>query len=326
MAPGGFGFERQEGCPCMVEGPCPGLTLPEATPPADRCNKVLFRDSMEDARSRRCGTPHPFGAFIRGPSIRTRSDGPRAEANFRESRATLSLEIGLYVASSRTSVMACRVDGLTIIAHARDVRGIRRVRSHFREAETPEPISKNPPGKGGSAYPAGGRETLGMAIESFPDLADFRKPHSCHGRSAPGQAASGRVALQPRRPFCSHSSPSPSTCTAPSAAICTGRCRTSWRSPTAPDGASPPSARSLPPQGQPRSTVSRHLAQLAERASSRVSGALVASMPTSSPAASCRRRAGCPTSAIEGVPPPGREEQAGKKTGYARARFAKSRE
>jgi Helix-turn-helix domain len=48
--------------------------------------------------------------------------------------------------------------------------------------------------------------------------------------------------------------------------------------------------------GQPRSTVSRHLTQnWPQRASSRVSGALVASMPTRLRAASCRRGEGCPT-------------------------------
>src|SRR4051794_31056161 len=33
-------FERQEGCPCMVEGTRPGLTLPEAAQAGDRCNKA----------------------------------------------------------------------------------------------------------------------------------------------------------------------------------------------------------------------------------------------------------------------------------------------
>jgi hypothetical protein len=33
------GFERQEGCPCMVEGTRPGL-LPEAAQDGNRCNKV----------------------------------------------------------------------------------------------------------------------------------------------------------------------------------------------------------------------------------------------------------------------------------------------
>ena len=50
--------------------------------------------------------------------------------------------------------------------------------------------------------------------------------------------------------------------------------------------------------GQPRSTVSRHLPNWPQRASSRVSGALVAFMPTRLRAASCQLRGGCPTRAI----------------------------
>jgi hypothetical protein len=58
-----------------------------------------------------------------------------------------------------------------------------------------------------------------------------------------------------------------------------------------------PSVRTLAAAtGQPRSTVSRHLAQAwFRRASSRASDALVASTATLSRAASCRLRAGCPT-------------------------------
>ena len=40
---GAIRFERQERCPCMVEGARPGLTLPEATEAGDRCNKVVRR-------------------------------------------------------------------------------------------------------------------------------------------------------------------------------------------------------------------------------------------------------------------------------------------
>ena len=32
MAPSGIRFERQEECPCMVEGPRPGFILPDAAP------------------------------------------------------------------------------------------------------------------------------------------------------------------------------------------------------------------------------------------------------------------------------------------------------
>jgi hypothetical protein len=60
-----------------------------------------------------------------------------------------------------------------------------------------------------------------------------------------------------------------------------------------------PSVRTLAAAtGQPRSTVSRHLAKNWPRpASSRASGALVASMPTRSRPAFSRRSAGCPTRA-----------------------------
>jgi hypothetical protein len=59
-----------------------------------------------------------------------------------------------------------------------------------------------------------------------------------------------------------------------------------------------PSVRTLAARtGLPRSTVSRHWRNWPRRASSRVSGALVASTATSSRPASYRPRAGCPTSA-----------------------------
>src|SRR3954453_664226 len=42
VAPSGISFERHEGCPCMVEGTRPGLTLPEAAQAGDRCNKAVL--------------------------------------------------------------------------------------------------------------------------------------------------------------------------------------------------------------------------------------------------------------------------------------------
>ena len=33
-------LERQSGCPCMVTRTCPGLTLPQGTPPTDPCNNA----------------------------------------------------------------------------------------------------------------------------------------------------------------------------------------------------------------------------------------------------------------------------------------------
>ena len=85
-----------------------------------------------------------------------------------------------------------------------------------------------------------------------------------------------------------------------------------------------PSVRTLAAAtGQPRSTVSRHLAQLAAEgviARQRRPGGVYAYTIA-------RRflpaRRGVSHSREKGVPPPGREEQTDKKTGYAQARFAK---
>jgi hypothetical protein len=43
MAASGIRLERQERCPCMVEGARPGLALSEATQAGDQCNKVSMR-------------------------------------------------------------------------------------------------------------------------------------------------------------------------------------------------------------------------------------------------------------------------------------------
>src|SRR4051794_36578572 len=61
-------------------------------------------------------------------------------------------------------------------ARSRGARNVPRAGPDLREAETPEPEIAKPASKGGSAIPAGGRETLGVAIERFPYLADFSKP------------------------------------------------------------------------------------------------------------------------------------------------------
>ena len=73
---------------------------------------------------------------------------------------------------------------------------------------------------------------------------------------------------------------------------------------------------------QPRSTVSRHLAQLAEEgivARQRKPGGCYSYVIASRFLPAMR---GVSHRRDRGVPPVGREEQAGKKTGYARARFA----
>jgi DNA-binding transcriptional MocR family regulator len=84
-----------------------------------------------------------------------------------------------------------------------------------------------------------------------------------------------------------------------------------------------PSVRTLAAAtGQPRSTVSRHLAQLAQEgviARQRRPGGVYSYTIAGRFLPAMR---GVSHQRKKGVPPPGREEQAGKKTGYARARFA----
>jgi DNA-binding transcriptional ArsR family regulator len=86
-----------------------------------------------------------------------------------------------------------------------------------------------------------------------------------------------------------------------------------------------PSVRTLAAAtGQPRSTVSRHLAQLAAAgvvARQRRPGGVYAYTIASRFLPVAR---GVSHQREKGVPPPGREEQQVKKTGYAQARFAKS--
>src|SRR3954447_263356 len=94
-------------------------------------------------------------------------------------------------------------------------------------------------------------------------------------------------------------------------ADCTGKC---W-----------PSVRTLAAAtGQPRSTVSRHLTQLAEAgviARQRRPGGVYAYVIEGRFLPAAR---GGSRQRNQGVPLARREEQAGKKTGYAQARFAKS--
>jgi DNA-binding transcriptional ArsR family regulator len=84
-----------------------------------------------------------------------------------------------------------------------------------------------------------------------------------------------------------------------------------------------PSVRTLAAAtGQPRSTVSRHLAQLAEAgviARQRRPGGVYGYVIE---ARFLPARRGVSHQREKGVPPAGREEKAGKKTGYAQARFA----
>src|SRR3954469_4632842 len=71
----------------------------------------------------------------------------------------------------------------------------------FREAHNPEPISKNPPGKGGSAYrPRPGRSFRGRTDLSLP-CRFSQAPILATGEVCPKQGVSGRVALQPGGPM-----------------------------------------------------------------------------------------------------------------------------
>ena len=196
------------------------------------------------------------GYVTRGSNIRlhagmSSADGPAPRAVASWSRAC------------RRSMFAVAISGDNP-ARSRCARNPLRARLHFREAATPEPEKQKPASKGGSAYPAEAGETRCLATTSFPDLADFRKPLCLpRAKCAQGQPLPGGLLLQPRRPLCCirprHPRPVPHR--PPASALDAAEPRR--RSPTAPASASPPSARSLRPQGQPRSTVSRHLAQLA---------------------------------------------------------------
>ena len=91
-------------------------------------------------------------------------------------------------------------------------------------------------------------------------------------------------------------------------------------SPTAPARCFPSVRTLAAATGQPRSTVSRHLAQLAEEgviARQRRPGGVYAYVIAGRFLPAAR---GVSHSRERGVPPAGTEEQAGKKTGYARAR------
>ena len=227
------------------------------------------------------------------------------------------------VPSLRASVTACRVDGLAIIGQARGARGIGRVRgSFYARPRHQNPRNAKPAESGGSAYPAKPGKLICLATTSFPEPR--------------------RIYASPFLPRanCARSKPLPGgCCCTPEAALLsfvpvtldlyrTVRRHLHWTlqnlvaSPTAPDAASPPSARSPRATGQPRSTVSRHLAQLAEEgviARQRRPGGVYAYVIA---ARFLPAQRGVSHRREKGVPPAGTEEQAGKKTGYARARFA----
>ena len=162
------------------------------------------------------------------------------------------------------------------------------------------------------AEPASGKS----AFNASPDL-----PRAKYVR---GEAASERVLLHPGGILCSHSSPSPSTCTVPCAVICTGRCRTwspSLIDPANAGRASGPSPAS-PERRAARCRVTWHnLAKDGIISRQRRPGGVYAYTIAARflPAArgvSHRRE--------KGVPRPRTEEQEGKNTTGAQARFGKS--
>ena len=225
----------------------------------------------------------------------------------------------------RASVTACRVDGREIIGQARHVRAIRRVWSRFSRGPRPRTHKAKTRLERRVCISGRSREEIDLAISIFPELADFRKPNSCHGRSAfrapcfqAGCAATPEalllsfipVTLDLYRNVRRHLHWTLQNLVA--FADRTGRCF--------------PSVRTLAAAtGQPRSTVSRHLAQLAadgviarQRRPGGVYRYTINNRFLPAQRGVSHRRE-------KGVPPAGTEEQEGKKAGYARARFARSR-
>lgn len=85
---------------------------------------------------------------------------------------------------------------------------------HFaedRETRDPE-IAK--PARAAGLHIRRKPEAKSSGIESFPHIAEFRKPSLATGELCPRQAASRRAVLQPGRPFCCRSFPSVSRFTA----------------------------------------------------------------------------------------------------------------
>src|SRR4051812_21630772 len=206
--------------------------------------------------------------------------------------------------------------------HARAVRVIRRGIS--RRSARPETLnSKTRPEEVGRAPHTRRTGKLYLGGLSFPEITGaFKREIRAIGDVCPELAASRRVLLHPGGPMLAfvpvtfdlyrtvrrHLHWTLQNLVA--FADRTGRCF--------------PSVRTLAAAtGQPRSTVSRHLAQLAEAgviARQRRPGGVYAYVIASRFLPAAR---GVSHRQEKGVPPSGRKEQGGKKTGYARARFAK---
>jgi DNA-binding transcriptional ArsR family regulator len=163
-----------------------------------------------------------------------------------------------------------------------------------------------------------------VATSILRETANFRKPRSCHGRIAPsasrfraGCAATPEALLLSFIPvtFDLYSTVRRHLhWTLQNLVAYADRAGKCW-----------PSVRTLAATtGQPRSTVSRHLAQLTEAGvvkRQRKPGGVYAYVIE---ACFLPARRGVSHQRERGVPPARTEEQQVKKTGYARARFAKS--
>ena len=134
---------------------------------------------------------------------------------------------------------------------ARGVRGMSRALVPFvRGRDTKTQKSKTRLGTAGLHTRRTGENRIRGKIE-LPLPAEFRKPLSCHRQGAPDACRFPAGCFSSQGAVMLAFVPSPSTCTAPSAGICTGRCRTSSPTPTAPASAGPASAPLLPPRDSP---------------------------------------------------------------------------
>src|SRR3954451_20808962 len=219
--------------------------------------------------------------------------------------------------------ITCRVALRRILMQARGARGMVRVRSRFTRGRDTETLKRKTRLGRRVCISGGGSRKLGrFATPSFLYLADFRKPFGVHWQSVPKISRFRAGAAHPGGPMLAFV---PVTLdlyrtvrrhlhwtlqNLVSFANRTGKC---W-----------PSVRTLAAAtGQPRSTVSRHLAQLAEEGvimRQRRPGGVYAYVIASRFLPTMR---GVSHQQDKGVPLARTEEQAGKKTGYAQARFAK---
>ena len=144
-----------------------------------------------------------------------------------------------------------------------DRRAFARVCQSRRGFRNPDPEIANPPKAAGCISGRGRGNLSDLAIESFPKSPILASPLAT-GKVRPKSAASGRVALQPRRLLCSPAFRLPLRCTGRSASpICAGPC-SAWSDLPITPGKCFPSVRKLVrDERYPRAApVSRHLAEL----------------------------------------------------------------